>query len=198
MVRLLIEDITIRKGERIRLDVRFRGGTSKTMMLPRPLSFCGSHKQDPAMVAEMDRLLENYNYADTARILNEKRFKTGDRLPVTTIAIGYVRKAYSLKTRFERLRERGLLTLSEMSQVCGVSTNTIGRWRQKSLVHAQAVNGGKQFLFENPGSNPPRKGKRSVVNGGEVLRLESIAAQRGHGVDSGGAARGQVSGSKGR
>ena len=34
------------------------------------------HKQNPAMVAEMDRLLDNYNYADTARILNEKGFRT--------------------------------------------------------------------------------------------------------------------------
>ena len=29
------------------------------------------------MVAEMDRLLEDYNYADTARILNEKGFQQG-------------------------------------------------------------------------------------------------------------------------
>lgn len=48
MVRLLIEDITIRNGEQIRLDVRFRGGAARTLMLPRPLSFCESHKQNPA------------------------------------------------------------------------------------------------------------------------------------------------------
>jgi DNA invertase Pin-like site-specific DNA recombinase len=162
MVRLLIEDITIRKDEQVRLDVRFRGGASRTLMLPRPLSFCESHKQNPAMVAEMDRLLEDHNYADTARILNEKGFRTGDGLPLTPIAVGYVRKAYSLKTRFERLRERGLLTLPEMARVCGVSTNTIGRWRQKGMIHARAVNGGKQFLFEHPGPNPPRKHIRTV------------------------------------
>src|SRR5712691_13040753 len=33
MVRLLIEDITIRKGEQIQLDVRFRGGVSKRLVL---------------------------------------------------------------------------------------------------------------------------------------------------------------------
>ncbi|MCL4853835.1 MAG: hypothetical protein KJZ78_20955 [Bryobacteraceae bacterium] len=54
MVRLLIEDITIRKGEQIKLDIRFRGGASKTLMLPMPLCFCESHRQSPAMVAEMD------------------------------------------------------------------------------------------------------------------------------------------------
>jgi hypothetical protein len=46
----------------------------------------------PAMVAEMDRLLEDYNYADTARILNEKGFKTGDGLPSTSIAVGLFEK----------------------------------------------------------------------------------------------------------
>jgi hypothetical protein len=32
------------------------------------------------MVAEMDRLLDDYNYAEVARILNENGFKTGDGL----------------------------------------------------------------------------------------------------------------------
>ena len=86
-------------------------------MLPRPLRFCESHRQNPAMVAEMDRLLDDYNYADTARILNEKGFKTGDGLPQTPIAVGYTRKAYGLKSRFDRLREHGLLTVSERQKL---------------------------------------------------------------------------------
>jgi len=51
MVRLLIEDITIRKGDQTQLDVHFRGGASKTLMLPRPLSYCESHKQNPETAA---------------------------------------------------------------------------------------------------------------------------------------------------
>jgi DNA invertase Pin-like site-specific DNA recombinase len=162
MIRLLIEDITIRKGEQIQLDVRFRGGMSKTLMLPRPLSYCESHKQNPAMIAEMDRLLDDYNYADVARILNEKGFKTGDGLPLTSIAVGYVRKAYGLKSRFDRLRERGMLTISEMARACGVSINTIGHWRQKGLIGAHAINDRTQFLFEAPGQNPPKNHARRV------------------------------------
>ncbi len=107
MVRLLKEGIVIRKGERIQLDVRFRGGMSKTLILPLPLSHCEGHKQNPEMVTEMDRLLQNYNYGETARPLNEKRFKTGDGLPLTSIAVGYIRQAHGLKSRFDRLRERG-------------------------------------------------------------------------------------------
>jgi len=162
MVRLLIEDITIRKGERIQLDIRFRGGAAKTLVLPKPLSFCESHRQNPDMVAEMDRLLGEYNYADTARILNEKGFKTGDGLPVTPLAVGYIRKAYGLKSRFDRLRERGLLTISEMARACGVSINTIGHWRRKGKIRAHTINNRMQFLFEHPGPNPPKKHSRRV------------------------------------
>ena len=157
MVRLLIEDITIRKGDQIQLDVRFRGGVSKTLMLPRPLSYWESHKQNPEMVAEMDRLLEDNNYADTARILNEKGFKTGDGLPLTSIVVGYVRKTYALRSRFDRLRERGMLTITEMAQAFGVSTKTVSDWRQKGLIRAHAINDRTQFLFEDPGPNSPRK-----------------------------------------
>jgi hypothetical protein len=131
MIRLLIEDVTIRRGEKVQLDVRFRGGMSKALILPRPLNYGESRKQNPEMVAEMDRLLDDYSYADVARILNEKNFKTGDGLSLTSEAVGYVRKAYGLKSRFDRLRERGLLTISEIAQACGVSTKTISEWRQR-------------------------------------------------------------------
>ena len=164
MVRLLIEDITIRKGDQIQLDIRFGGGAAKTLMLPRPLSFCESHRQNPAMVAEMDRLLDDYNYADTARILNQKGLKTGDGLPLAPIAVGYIRKAYGLKSRFDRLRERGLLTISEMAKACGVSINTIGHWRRKGIIRAHPIINRMQFLFEPPGPNPPKKHDRSFAN----------------------------------
>jgi hypothetical protein len=157
MVRLLIGDITIRKADQVKLDIRFRGGATKTLRLPKPLSLCESHKQNPAMVAQMDRSLENYNYADTARILNEKGFKTGDGLALTSVVVGYVRKAYELKSRFERLRERGMPTITEMARACGVSIKTVSDWRQKGLIRAHAINDRTQFLFEHPGPNPPKK-----------------------------------------
>jgi len=170
MVRLLIEDVTIRKGEQVQLDVRFRGGISKTFILPRPLSFCESHKQNPAMVAEMDRLLDDYNYADVARILNENGFKTGDGLPLTSTAVGYIRTAYRLKSRFDRLRERGMLTMSEIAKTCGVSTNTISDWRRKGRVRALAINDRNQFLFEDPGPSRPKKGARKPALGNFAIQ----------------------------
>jgi len=112
------------------------------------------------MVAEIDRLLDDYNYADVARILNENGFKTGDGLPLTSPAVGYIRKAYGLKSRFDRLHERGMLTVIEIARRCGVSTNTISDWRRKSRIRAQAINDRNQFLFEDPGPNRPKKHAR--------------------------------------
>ena len=85
---------------------------SKTLTLPRPLSYCESHKQNPAMVAEMDRFLEDHNYSDVARILNEKSFKTDDGWLLTSIAAGDIRTAYGLKSRFGRLRDRRIESVS--------------------------------------------------------------------------------------
>src|SRR6266480_4086501 len=150
MVRLLIEDVTIRKGEHVQLDVRFRGGMSKTLMLPLPLSYCESHKQNPAMVAEMDRLLDDYNYADVARILNEKGFETGDGLPLTSPAVGYIRTAYRLESRFDRLRKRGMLTIFEIARRCGVSTNTISDWRRKSRIRGHVFSMRMVARFRTP------------------------------------------------
>ena len=110
----------------------------------------------------MDRLLDDYNFADVARIVNELGYKTGDGLPLTSPAVGYIRTAYGLKSRFDRLRERGMLTLSEIARRCSVSTNTISEWRRKGRIRCHAVNDRNQFLFEDPGANPPRQHVREV------------------------------------
>jgi hypothetical protein len=110
----------------------------------------------------MDRLLDHYNYADVARILNERNFKTGDGLPLTSEAVDYIRKAYGLKSRFDRLRGRGLSTISEIAQACGVSTKTISEWRQKGLLRGHPISDRNQFLFENPAPNPPKKHRRTT------------------------------------
>ena len=130
-----------------------------TADLPRPLSYCESHKQNPAMVAELDRLFDDHNYAEVARILNENGLKTGDGLPLTSPAVGYIRTAYGLKSRFDRLRERGMLTMFEIAKRCGVSTNTISDWRRKGRICALAINDRNQFLFEDPGPQSTKKAR---------------------------------------
>src|SRR5205823_14833024 len=99
-------------------------------------------------------------YSVGARILSLEVFKTGDALPLTTPACGYLRTAYRLESGFDRLRKRGMLTIFEIARRCGVSTNTISDWGRKSRIRSHAINDRNQFLFEDPGPNPPRKHAR--------------------------------------
>jgi DNA invertase Pin-like site-specific DNA recombinase len=172
MVRLLIEDITVRKDIQIQLQIRFRGGMSKTLMLPAPQRYCQARKQNPEMVAEMDWLLEDNNYRDVARILNEKGFKTGDGLPLTPLGVGYIRSAYGLKCRFDRLRERGMLTPAEIARKYGVSADKVWRWRRTGLLRAHSYSDQDRCLYEDPGLNAlakvVRPRARSVSSRGAV------------------------------
>jgi hypothetical protein len=105
----------------------------------------------------MDRLLEDYTYGDVARILNEKGFKTGDGLSLTSGVVGSIRTLYGLRARFDRLRERVMLTIAEMAQTCGVATTTIAPGSDPPA----SFNDRNEVLYEHPGPNPPRRGMRT-------------------------------------
>ena len=66
---------------------------------------------------------------------------------------------YGLKTRFDRLREKGMLTLDEMAERLGISTMHVKRWRAAGLLHAQLYNDKNEYLYDDPGPNPPRKAR---------------------------------------
>lgn len=65
MLRLLVEDVTLLKGpEAISVHVRFRGGGTRSVSVPRPLPAWKSW----LTVAEIDHLLEQHTEGEIARI----------------------------------------------------------------------------------------------------------------------------------
>jgi hypothetical protein len=97
MVRLLIEDVTLRKAEQVEVSVRFRGGVNKTFSVARPLGYFQSRKQSPALITEIDRLLDHHNYREIAALLNARGYKTGGGLEFDSVTISRIRIAYHLK-----------------------------------------------------------------------------------------------------
>jgi hypothetical protein len=99
MVRLLIEDVTLIKGEELVAQVRFRGGDTRVLHLPRPKPATDLRKLDPAIVAEVDRLLDDHTDTEIAAALNA----SGRQPPVgekfTTWIVWKIRKAYRLESR---------------------------------------------------------------------------------------------------
>ncbi len=67
MLRLLVEDVTLVKGEKtLGVHVRFRGGATRSLSLPRPLPSWKTWLTPTATVSEIDRLLDEHTYAQTA------------------------------------------------------------------------------------------------------------------------------------
>jgi len=76
MIRLVIEDVTLIKGAKdIAMHVRFKGGATKTLSVPKPMSYCEKIKTDPELIRQIDRLLDHHVTHEIADILSRKGFK---------------------------------------------------------------------------------------------------------------------------
>jgi DNA invertase Pin-like site-specific DNA recombinase len=157
MVRLLIEDVTLHKGVQLTVQIRFKGGVQQVLILPVPVQNFQARKTSPEVIAEIDRLLDHHSYGEIASILNQCGLHSGVGLPFDAVAVGLVRRTYGLKTRYDRFRERGLLTLSEIAKILGVCKDTVKQWHRLGLLRGYAYNDIHECLYEKPGPDPPQK-----------------------------------------
>jgi len=157
MVRLLIEDVTLRKAEQIEVGVRFRGGVHKTFSVARPLNSWQKRKHSAEAIAEIDRLLDDHNLGEIATILNARGYKTGGGVEFDAATVSRIHIQYGLKNRYQRLRDRGLLTLSEIAGKLKVSVGTIRRWQHRGLLRAHPYDDQNRCLYEDPGPTGPKK-----------------------------------------
>lgn len=155
MLRLIIEDATLLKGQQLVVHVRFRGGATRTLTLRRPAPAWALRQTSPEVVAEIDRLLDQHTDEQIARVLTERDFRSGMGKAVNAMMVARVRSHYHLKSRYDRLRERGLLTLAEVAHALGISRATAKVWRSAGLLHAHAYNDRDQYLYDPPGPNAP-------------------------------------------
>ena len=153
VVRLLLEDVTLLRteGEMV-AQVRFSGGATRTLRLPRPPSAGERSKLSQVALAEMDRLLDHHTESEVARILNERGFVTGTGKPFTKGRVKGMRRAYSLATRQERLKAAGLLTLDEIAARLGLHKETVKQYRREGRlkVRYHPINEDNQFMYEDP------------------------------------------------
>jgi excisionase family DNA binding protein len=158
MLRLLMEDVTLRKSaEAVEVHVRFRGGGTRSLSLPLPVPAWKSWLTPSETVAEIDRLLEQHTEADIAHILNERGFRSGQGCRFHRRMISSIRRHYGLKTRYVRLRERGLLTADELAERAGVTRKTILRWCRKGRLLSHACDGRGRRLYDPACGLPTNK-----------------------------------------
>jgi DNA invertase Pin-like site-specific DNA recombinase len=160
MVRLLIEDVTLLKREQINMHVRFKGGALKSLLLPLPVAAPVLRKTSAAVIQEIDQLLDQHTEARVAAMLNERGVRSATGQAFTPMVILKLRSRYGFRTHFQRLRDRGLLTMDEIAQQFGVVCCVVKDWRDRGLLLAHVYNDRGQCLYEPPATDLPRKFKR--------------------------------------
>ena len=170
MLRLIIEDVTLRKGaQELAVHVRFHGGATRSVSLPRPLPAWKNWLTPEDVVAEIDRLLDDHTSGEIARQLNERGFRSGKGHRFHGRLVGLIQRTHGLASRHERLRARGMLTADQMATRAGVSRQTILRWRRAGRVRAYACNDKDQCLYDPAGGVPNRNQRPRHVPARRVL-----------------------------
>ena len=157
MLRLLIEDVTLSKGDTLHADIRFAGGATRSLDLPLPKSCIELRTTDAAVVKEIDRLIDIYTDKEIADLLNERGVRTVVPTPWTGTRISRLRHYYHLTDRRARMRAQGLLTPQEVAARYDVTVCTVHKWRRRGMLRAHPVNDKGDFLYEIPTENLPAK-----------------------------------------
>jgi len=151
LVRLIIEDVTLRKDEhQVSVEIRFKGGAARSLKLPRALGAGIMRKTPLEVVNEIDRLLERHGHAEIAELLNKNGFRSGEGQLFNKQMISHISQNYNLKERRERERERGLLTREAVSNLLRVSEWRVTKlYRQGYLRKCAATRSGRE-MYEPP------------------------------------------------
>ena len=157
MMRLLVADVTLRKGNTLHADIRFTGGATHSLEIPLPKSCVELRTTDAAVVREIDQLLDTYTDTEVADVLNERGVRTVTMRAFTRASVIHLRVRYRLKHRRTRLLEAGLLTASALAARYGVRLSTIHLWRRRGLLHAHAATHKGEYLYELPPGDLPAK-----------------------------------------
>ncbi len=172
MARLLIADVTLLKETKLRAQVRFNGGATHTLYLPLPKPAWMLRQTPATVVAEIDRLLEDHTDSEIAQLLNEQGLTSGDGKAFHRLMVRRLRIDYALRSRYERLRDRGLMSTGELAERLNVCTGTIKRWRRARLLKAHQYDDRGDYLFEQPGADTPIKYQHQGKTTGRSTTVE--------------------------
>ena len=164
MLALLVEDVTLVKQRQLTVAVRFRGGTTTTLTLPRPLTAPQQHATHPDVRRQIDELLDEYTDARVAHTLNERGLRTGCGATFTPVSLRWVRHSAKLKSFEERLKANGWITGRQMAANLGVSRRTVGKLRTQGRLKARICNDLGEWLYYPPREPPPLSNEPSETD----------------------------------
>jgi DNA invertase Pin-like site-specific DNA recombinase len=158
ITRLLLTDITVtRTRDTITAHIRLPAGQHHTLTLPIPPTAAQLRKTPAAAITAINELLNHHTCAEIAAILRHRGLTNGEGRPFTITMVHRAIRTYQLRSREQRLRDAGMLTLTELAAQLGVATGTIKIWHHAGLLTGHPYNDKGQCLYPPPGPNPPAR-----------------------------------------
>jgi DNA invertase Pin-like site-specific DNA recombinase len=149
MLRLLVEDVTLtREAPMLRIDIRWKGGSTVSFTRPLPLSATDLFRT-PSPIVEIIRLLaKTETDGDIARILNERKIRPVRGKRFTSGSVAFIRRAYGIESLRQLHRKEGWLTNAEMAKLLGMHPQTTRRFAAEGLLQARKANDRGELLFK--------------------------------------------------
>ena len=139
MLRLLIEDVTLVKNQKIQIHIRWKAGATTSLERPLPLS-APDLVRTPAEIVELIRVLATEQTdAQIARTLNARCLRTGRKHSFTRLIVRHIRSAYGISSYFQHLRSHGWLTVPEIAAQMKVHSSTAKRFAAKACCALSAL-----------------------------------------------------------
>ncbi len=182
MVRLLIQDVALKKEKIVDDDdhdgakadgygyftsakIRFRGGMIKSLNIPGPKKIWKKQRTSEEIVNKIDQLLDDQTHSEIADTLNKNGNLSPSGKRFTPGIIDNIRRHYHLKSRYQRLREKGLLTLKELSDKIKIPMKVIRELEKRKMINSYKCTDKRKRLYQLPGNDFIRilhslKGKR--------------------------------------
>jgi DNA invertase Pin-like site-specific DNA recombinase len=159
IARLLLTDVTVtRTTTLITAHIRLAGGQDHTLTITPP-PHIGDQRRTPAeVVTAIDELLDQATSGQIAGILNDRGLVSGTGEPFRQRIVDHIIHAHQLRSRRQRLRATGMLTLAETAAQLGVSVTTVKHWQRAGIVTGKRYNDKGEFLYDpiDPASPPDR------------------------------------------
>jgi hypothetical protein len=163
MLRLLIDDVTLRKGDRtIALQIRWKGGATTALEPPRPLGAPDLRRTPAAIVEQIRALAREQTDRQIATTLNGRCLRSGTGQPFTRLRVRTLREAYGIPSLAAHLRRAGWLTAAEIAAQLHVHYTTAKRFAHEGVLRALRADDKGDLLFAPPTGPLPRAhpGKR--------------------------------------
>ncbi len=161
ILRLLVEDVTLIRGQAVQLHIRWKGGATTSIEHSLPLSAPDLRRTSAAVVELVRALATEQTDRQIAKTLNARWLRTGTGQSFTRQRVRRIREAYAIRSLAQQVRDAGWRTPAEIGAELQIHYSSVKRFALEGVLNAGRINDKGEILIE-PLHGPlprPHRGK---------------------------------------